>query len=70
MKVPKYIFEAIKLRAIFAQRYSHYDHIVSDYIDKNNIDCEYIHGHVETIINPVFAARETFEAIKEAVPVI
>ncbi len=64
MKIPKYIYRAIMLRAKYAKLYNYYDYIVSDYCDKHNIECEFTHGHVETVVHPKEAAEETLQIIE------
>lgn len=45
MKCPKYIKEALDKRLKAAQQFNHYDLIVSEYIDKHDLDVDSCHYH-------------------------
>lgn len=66
MKMPKYIENAIDQRANHAERFNHYDYIISQWVDKNGVDAENfdIYGGVESIVNPWASAIRLKEAIK------
>ena len=67
MHVPKYIENALQQRAKHAERFNHYDYIISEWIDKYNImaeECDY-HGGVESIVNPYSSSARILEAIKK-----
>lgn len=66
MKIPNYIENAINQRAMHAERFQHYDYMVSQWVDKNGVDAENcdIYGGVESIVNPWASARRLKEAIK------
>lgn len=49
--IPQYIRDAIKRRTESAYKYFTYDRIISEWCEKNNVDTEFINGHVETISN-------------------
>ncbi len=66
MKCPKYIEKALHDRARAAEKFLNLDLLISDWLDKNNIDCEYAHLHVETISNPYGTMDETLQDIKRA----
>lgn len=63
-KIPQYILKALENRAKAAVAFSEADSIISEYIDKNGIDCEYTHLHVETLTNPYSANEETIADIE------
>lgn len=67
MVVPKYIENALEQRAKHAERFNHYDFIVSEWCDKNDVITESCdtHGGVESIVNPWSSSRRVKEAIKE-----
>lgn len=67
MKCPKYIKEALDKRLKAAQQFNHYDLIVSEYIDKHDLDvdsCHY-HGGCESTVFPESSYHTILEAIKE-----
>lgn len=66
MKIPKYIREAIFLRAKYAQLFNDRDRIVSEWCDKNGIQCEFTHHNLETVVDPLYAAEETLEILEKA----
>jgi len=63
MKMPDYIEKALRRRERAAHTLMRNDFIVSEFITKNNIDCEYTYLHCETIVNPSLANTATIEAI-------
>ena len=63
-KIPQYILKALEKRAKAAVAFSEADNIISEYIDKNRIDCEYTHLHVESLTNPYSCNKETIEDIE------
>lgn len=66
MRVPKYIERALERRARAAEVWNHNDLIVSEFIDKHDIDidsCHY-HGGVEAIVNPWASFSNVMDAIK------
>ena len=68
MKIPKNIENAIEQRTKAAERFNHYDYIISEWIDNNGICVESYdtHGGVESIVNPGASARRLKESIMEA----
>ena len=56
MKCPKYIEKVIDQRAYAAARFNHLDRVIADWCEKNDVDTDFIHGYVETIVNPYSAA--------------
>lgn len=65
MKVPKYIEEALKRRAKAAVTFTDTDSVISEFIEKHGIDCEYTHLHCESLLNPYVANSATVKAIEE-----
>lgn len=69
MKIPKYIDEALKKRTKAAMRFTHYDFIISEWIEKNgladDVDAASFHGGVESIVNPDVAEQNIRDAIKK-----
>lgn len=65
MKIPKYIDEALKKRTKAAIIVSKNDTIVTDFINKHNIDVnsEDYYGGVEMYVNPY----ESEDAIRQAI---
>lgn len=63
MKVPKYVIQALDRRKKAANAFVSADAIISEFIDKNGIDCEYTHLHCESLCNAHLANNETIEAI-------
>lgn len=66
MKIPKYIDELLESRAKAAERFNHYDFILSEWLDKNEIDVESCdsHGGVESLVNPWASAQRVRRAIE------
>jgi hypothetical protein len=64
-EIPKYILKALEKRAKAAVAFSEADSIISEYIDNNEIDCEYTHLHVEALTNPYSCNEETIQDIKK-----
>lgn len=54
MKIPKYIEKALADRAKAAYKFNSADHIITQYIEKHDIDVEQYDycGGVEAIVNP------------------
>lgn len=66
MKIPKYIYNLIMLRARLAERLSQVDGELSTWIDKNGIEvdeCDYRTG-VEMYASPYGSAKRIIESIK------
>lgn len=65
MRIPKYIDEALRKRANAAFRFLQYDVVVSEFIEKHNIDVnsEDYGGGVESITNPYGSEKAVREAI-------
>lgn len=70
MECPAYIKEALRKRAIYADRVSTLDGIISEWVEKNGIEVDFedIHGGVEIYVNPYDSSNRVLEAIinKEA----
>ena len=68
MKIPKNIENAIEQMAKAAERFNHYDYVVSEWIDNNGICVESCdsHGGVKSIVNPWASARRLKESIMKA----
>lgn len=66
MKIPKYIEKALDDRVKAANKFNTTDLIISNFIDKYEIDVdtEDFHGGVESIVNPDASADRIREAIK------
>ena len=62
--IPQYIRDAIKRRTESAYKYFTYDRIISEWCEKNNVDTEFINGHVETISN--FNSNFFIQDLKES----
>ena len=65
MKVPKYIEEALRKRAEFADRFNHYDYVITNFINNNGIEAEEYDycGGCESIVNPHSSSARIHEAI-------
>ena len=65
MECPKYISEALRKRALYANRLLDLDYMISEFIEKNNIDVdpEDIHGGCEIYVNPDESSQRVLEAI-------
>jgi len=63
MKVPKYIDDALKRRERAAYTLIHNDLIISEFIKRNNINCEYTDLHCATLGEPAVVTTETINAI-------
>lgn len=63
MRIPDYIKKALERREKAAYAFIRNDSIISNFILKNNIDCEYIHLHCESLGCPEIANQETITAI-------
>lgn len=68
MKCPKYIRDALKSRALAAERFNEKDILISEWIDKNNINVplEDYHGGVEAIVHPYDSMMSILDAIERA----
>jgi hypothetical protein len=66
MECPAYIKEALRKRAIYADKVSTLDGIISEWIEKHEIEVDYedIHGGVEIYVNPYDSSERVLEAIK------
>ena len=66
MEVPKIIQNALEMRTKHAERFNHYDYIVSNWLDKNNISVESFdtHGGTESIVNPKESQKRILNAIR------
>jgi len=67
MKIPKYILIALQRRANAAYLWNKYDWIISNYINKHNIEVpsECYRGGVEGIVNPDSANKEIIKCMLE-----
>ena len=65
MRIPKYIDEALRKRANAAFRFLQHDVVVSEFIEKYNIDVNFedYGGGVESILNPYGSENAVREAI-------
>lgn len=63
MDCPENIENKIIRRARAARRFMELDKEVSDWCVKHNIETEYIHGYIETIVNPEWAACSLLDDI-------
>lgn len=65
MRVPKYIEEALNKRAKLADKFNHYDLIISQFIDNNGVEVEEYdyHGGCESIVNPYNSSARVYKAI-------
>lgn len=65
MRVPKYIREALERRARAAETWEKYDCIITDFIEKNDIDVpsEDYCGGVEGIVHPWDSANTILNCI-------
>lgn len=65
MKIPKYIDEALKKRTKSACKIIEYDEIITNFIDKYNIDVDFedYNGGCEMFLNPY----DSEEAIRNAI---
>lgn len=65
MRIPKYIDEALRKRANAAFRFLQHDVVVSEFIEKHNIDVNFedYGGGVESILNPYESENVVREAI-------
>lgn len=65
MRIPKYIDEALRKRANAAFRFLQHDVVVSEFIEKHNIDVNFedYGGGVESILSPY----ESENAVREAI---
>lgn len=68
MKIPKNIENAIEQRAKAAERFNHYDYVISEWINNNGICAESYdtYGGVESIVNPWESASRLKKSIMEA----
>lgn len=70
MKCPKYIKEALKQRANCAARFTHYDVMIGDWLDKNGL-LDYVEdydifGGCESYCNPEDSSGRILEIIENA----
>lgn len=68
MKCPKYILDALKARCRAAEIFNKNDILISEWIDKNNIDAPFedYHGGVESVVHPYDSMMSILNAIEEA----
>ena len=66
MKVPKYIINALYSRQKAADKFLYEDRIISEFIHRYNINCEYCDMHVETLCGGSDVISETISAIQES----
>ena len=54
MQIPKYIEKALECRINAAEKFNDADIVISDFIEKHNIEVETYdyHGGVDSIVNP------------------
>lgn len=66
MRVPKYIQQALESRANHAERFTHFDCIISDFLEKHGIPCEEydINGGCESYVNPHSSSDRILTAIE------
>lgn len=64
MKIPKYIDEAISARERAAGLLIKYDRIITEYMDKHGIECEYTNLHCGVIAESSTASACTRKAIE------
>lgn len=66
MQIPKYIEKALERRVNAAEKFNNADIIISDFIEKYDIDVEIYdyHGGVESIVNPDDSAERIRQAIQ------
>ena len=66
MDCPKYIKEALRKRAIYADKTATLDGIISEWIESHNIEVDFedIHGGVEIYVNPYDSSERVLEAIE------
>ncbi|MBQ8218535.1 MAG: hypothetical protein IJZ79_02185 [Bacilli bacterium] len=65
MNVPKYIENALEMRAKHAEQFNHYDFIISNWIEKHDVITESCdtRGGVESIVNPYASSNRVLQAI-------
>ena len=68
MRCPKYIRAALLSRCRAAELFNKNDIIISEWIDKNNIDVpsEDYHGGVESVVHPYDSMISILKCIEEA----
>ena len=68
MNCPKYIHDALKARALAAERFNQKDLLISEWIDKNKIEVPFedYHGGVESIVHPYDSMISVLKCIEEA----
>ena len=69
MKIPKYIDYALKQRTAAADKFNHYDHVVSTWLEKQgfietDIPSEDWFGGVESIVNPSTSENTIRKAVE------
>ena len=67
MNVPKYIYDVIEKRANAADRFNHYDYVLSEWLEKHGICAESCdtRGGVESIVNPWSSASRIVNLLKD-----
>lgn len=70
MNCPKYISDALKKRANCAYRFIHYDHMIGEWLEKNNlldkVELYDIYGGCEAYVNPDDSSARILSVIEEA----
>lgn len=68
MKIPKYIDLALKRRTRGAEMFNTNDWIISNFIDKHEIDAELedYHGGVESVVHPYDSEEQIRERILQS----
>ena len=65
MKVPKYIRNAIRLREQAAYTLIKYDSLITKFLDKHDINCEYRDLHVGIVTEPSQVVISTLSSIEK-----
>lgn len=67
MECPAYIKEALRKRAIYADKVATLDGIISEWVEKHGIEVDYedIHGGVEIYVNPYDSSERVLSAIEQ-----
>lgn len=63
MEIPKSIEKALMRRAKAAYQFMEYDLIITRFIERNDIDCEFVNMRVESLIDPEKVNRITRQNI-------
>ena len=67
MECPKYIRDALRKRADFAERVFELDCMIADWLDKNGVDVDFedVRGGCEIYVNPHESSNRVLQAIEE-----